>query len=54
MAGGARRQRLSAEAPGAAVSSCAAHALAEGAVLATNNEAEFGRVEGLPIETWVR
>jgi tRNA(fMet)-specific endonuclease VapC len=32
----------------------AAHALAEGAVLVTNNEAEFGRIEGLAIENWVR
>lgn len=31
----------------------AAHALAEGAVLVTNDEAEFGRVEGLTVENWV-
>jgi tRNA(fMet)-specific endonuclease VapC len=31
----------------------AAHALAEGAVLVTNNEAEFGRIEGLRVENWV-
>ncbi len=32
----------------------AAHALAESAVLVTNNEGEFGRIDGLVIENWVR
>ena len=31
----------------------AAHALAEGLTLVTNNEAEFTRVEGLYLENWV-
>ena len=31
----------------------AAHALALNVTLVTNNEREFGRVEGLPIEDWV-
>ena len=31
----------------------AAHALAEGLTLVTNNEAEFSRVEGLSVENWV-
>jgi tRNA(fMet)-specific endonuclease VapC len=31
----------------------AAHALAENAVLVTNNEREFRRVEGLAIENWI-
>lgn len=31
----------------------AAHALALGAVLVTNNESEFRRVKGLKIENWV-
>lgn len=31
----------------------AAHALAEGAALVTNNVSEFGRVEGLRVENWV-
>lgn len=32
----------------------AAHALAEGAVIVTNNEAEFGPIDGLVIENWGR
>lgn len=32
----------------------AAHAMAESAVLVTNNEAEFGRIEGLATENWVQ
>jgi len=32
----------------------AAHALAENAVLVTNNEREFRRVEGLTVENWTR
>ena len=31
----------------------AAHALAEGATVVTNNRREFSRVEGLAIENWV-
>jgi tRNA(fMet)-specific endonuclease VapC len=31
----------------------AAHALAEGAVLVTNNEKEFRRVPDLPLANWV-
>jgi tRNA(fMet)-specific endonuclease VapC len=31
----------------------AAHAFAENAVLVTNNEREFRRVEGLAVENWV-
>ena len=31
----------------------AAHALAEGATLVTNNTSEFGRIEGLAVENWV-
>ena len=31
----------------------AAHTLAENAVLVTNNEREFRRVEGLVVENWV-
>ena len=31
----------------------AAHALAEGAVLVTNDEAEFGRIEALSVQNWV-
>jgi tRNA(fMet)-specific endonuclease VapC len=31
----------------------AAHALAEGCVLVTNNTREFERVEGLMLENWV-
>ncbi len=30
----------------------ACHALAQGCVLVTNNEREFRRVEGLPLENW--
>lgn len=32
----------------------AAHALAEDAILVTNNEREFRRVEGLRVENWIR
>jgi len=32
----------------------AAHALAEGLVLVTNNEREFRRIRGLKIENWAR
>jgi tRNA(fMet)-specific endonuclease VapC len=32
----------------------AAHALAVGCVIVTDNEAEFGRVDGLLRETWLR
>jgi tRNA(fMet)-specific endonuclease VapC len=32
----------------------AAHALAEGLTLVTNNEREFGRVPGLRVENWAR
>jgi tRNA(fMet)-specific endonuclease VapC len=32
----------------------AAHALAVGCTLVTDNEREFSRVEGLPIENWLR
>lgn len=32
----------------------AAHALASDCVLVTDNEREFSRVEGLPIENWLR
>jgi tRNA(fMet)-specific endonuclease VapC len=32
----------------------AAHARALGLVLVTNNEREFSRVEGLPLENWVK
>ena len=32
----------------------AAHALAENAVLVTNNEREFRRVEGLAVENWTQ
>jgi tRNA(fMet)-specific endonuclease VapC len=32
----------------------AAHALAEGLVLVTDDEADFARVEGLAIENWLR
>jgi tRNA(fMet)-specific endonuclease VapC len=32
----------------------AAHALALNVTLVTNNEREFGRVDGLRIENWVR
>ena len=31
----------------------ACHALAEAAVLVTNNESEFNRVAGLTVENWV-
>lgn len=31
----------------------AAHALAEGATMVTNNEREFRRVEGLAVENWL-
>ena len=31
----------------------AAHALAEGATLVTNNTREFGRIDGLAVEDWV-
>ena len=31
----------------------AAHALAQGWVLVTNNEREFRRVKGLKVENWV-
>ena len=31
----------------------AAHALAEGLTLVTNNTAEFSRVDGLPVENWI-
>jgi tRNA(fMet)-specific endonuclease VapC len=32
----------------------AAHALAEGATLVTNNEREFRRIEGLSVENWMK
>jgi tRNA(fMet)-specific endonuclease VapC len=32
----------------------AAHALAEGLMLVTNNEREFRRIRGLKIENWAR
>jgi tRNA(fMet)-specific endonuclease VapC len=32
----------------------AAHALADGLILVTNNEREFRRVRGLKIQNWVR
>ena len=32
----------------------ACHALAEAAVLVTNNEAEFNRIQGLEVENWSR
>ena len=32
----------------------AAHALAQNVTLVTNNEREFSRVVGLPIENWIR
>jgi tRNA(fMet)-specific endonuclease VapC len=32
----------------------AAHAVALGCVLVTDNESEFGRIEGLPRENWLR
>ncbi|MBI9085337.1 MAG: type II toxin-antitoxin system VapC family toxin [Desulfobacterales bacterium] len=32
----------------------AAHAISQGAILVTNNEREFGRVTGLPVENWTR
>lgn len=31
----------------------AAHAMAENATVITNNEREFGRIEGLPVENWL-
>ena len=32
----------------------AAHAVALGCVIVTDNESEFGRIEGLPRENWLR
>jgi tRNA(fMet)-specific endonuclease VapC len=32
----------------------AAHAVAIGCALVTDNESEFGRIEGLPRENWLR
>ena len=32
----------------------AAHALALGATIVTDNEREFSRIEGLPLENWLR
>ncbi len=32
----------------------AAHAVAVGCVIVTDNESEFGRIEGLPRENWLR
>jgi tRNA(fMet)-specific endonuclease VapC len=32
----------------------AAHAVATGCALVTDNESEFGRIEGLPRENWLR
>jgi len=48
-----RRLELSDEIIGGYDLLVAAHALAEGLTLVTNNEAEFSRVEGLAVENWV-
>jgi tRNA(fMet)-specific endonuclease VapC len=39
---------------GAADLMIAAHALAVGATVVTNNTKDFGRVKGLPVENWTR
>jgi tRNA(fMet)-specific endonuclease VapC len=50
--------RVKLEAAGAPIGAndmlIAAHALAEGCILVTDNEREFARVDGLTIENWLR
>jgi len=48
----AAEQKLAGTSIGCMDNPIAAHALAEGLILVTNNERHFGRISGLRIENW--
>lgn len=49
----AAEQKRSGNSIGCMDTQIAAHALAEGLILVTNNECHFGRIPGLRLENWV-